>query len=169
MNDYLLGDYVLKRFEASDWKLYRAIRLKALAISPAVYGSHYQLEWEFDDQYWIDRLENDKNAIWGLYHKDELVGVTAANSNPDDPEEVRFTHSFILPEHRGKGLSALFYKARIDWARERHIKTVIVTHRGGNDASRAANQRHGFQYTHTERRLWPDGEEDDHLFYKLKL
>lgn len=169
MSDYVLGDYTLRRFGVEDWKLYRAIRLKALAITPCVYGSHYQLEWEFNDELWIGRLENVRNAIWGLYFKDELIGVTAANGNPDNPSEVRFTHSFIVPEHRGKGLSSLFYKARIDWARSKNLKKAIVTHRAGNEPSRAANQKHGFKYTHAEKRIWPDGIEDDNLIYELPL
>jgi RimJ/RimL family protein N-acetyltransferase len=169
MSDYHLGEYSLRKFSVADWKLYRAIRLKALAISPLVYGSHYQLEWEFDDAHWVGRLGNERNAIWGLYHNEELIGVTAANSNPDQPDEVRFTHSFILPEHRGKGLSALFYKARIEWARANNMKRAVVTHRAGNEPSRAANQRHGFRYVRTEKRVWPDGVEDDHLIYVLDL
>jgi RimJ/RimL family protein N-acetyltransferase len=77
--------------------------------------------------------------------------------------------SFIRGEYRGRGLSALYYQTRIDWAREQGYTDVYVAHRIGNDASRAANQKFGFKYTHTETTTWPDGTVSDKLWYRLIL
>lgn len=46
---------------------------------------------------------------------------------------------------------------------------IIVSHRAGNDASKAANQRFGFSFTHLETTVWPDGKLDNEVFYKLDL
>ena len=77
--------------------------------------------------------------------------------------------SYIRKEYRGQGISALFYQTRIDWARENGYTEVYVAHREGNDASRAANQKFGFKYTHTEQTVWPDGTQSNKLWYRLEL
>lgn len=76
---------------------------------------------------------------------------------------------FIQPAYRGRGLSALFHEARLDWAKMRKFKRVIVSHRISNQASAAAIRRAGFAETHAENKLWPDGVEADQVFYRLDL
>jgi RimJ/RimL family protein N-acetyltransferase len=44
-----------------------------------------------------------------------------------------------------------------------------VHHRANNIISKAANQKFGFQYTHTDNVLWPDSNYDDRLIYRLAL
>jgi RimJ/RimL family protein N-acetyltransferase len=64
----------------------------------------------------------------------------------------------------------MFYDARLAWLRQHpRFTRVVVSHRRSNEASRRANQRHGFTFTHTEGRTWPDGAKEDELYYELHL
>lgn len=108
-------------------------------------------------------------AYFGLYHGDECIGLTGVVEHKDNPQDTLLIASYIRKEHRGKGLSRMLYEARIVWAKENGYKRAIISHRASNVASKAANQKHGFVYTHAERKIWPDGIADDQLFYQFLL
>ena len=159
----------LRRFSPDDWQVFRSIRLEALQTNPRFFGSSYDLEVVRSDEDWVNRLADDTNAFWGLFDQDTCIGLTGLYQLSNDPGAVMFIASFIRPEYRRKGLSILFYEARIAWAREHGYKLARIGHRGGNEASRAANQKFGFQFTYSESMLWPDGTEDEDLHYQLEL
>lgn len=46
---------------------------------------------------------------------------------------------------------------------------IMVSHRAGNESSKAANQKFGFKYLHANNVSWPDGEFADELVYVLDL
>lgn len=161
--------YLLKRILPTDWEDYKTIRLEALHTNPDKFGSSYQKEVAYSDETWRTLLENESSAIFGLYYQGVLVGLTGvALYNGDHSKAILFS-SFVKEEHRGKGLSKLFYAERIAWARGKGCVAILVSHRAGNEVSKAANQRFGFQYTHSEQVLWPDGVRDEELMYTLTL
>jgi GNAT superfamily N-acetyltransferase len=161
--------YRLERFVPSQWKEFKDFRLEALRQEPGVFGSNYAREVAFSDQQWKDRLENPRSAYWGLYDGPDLVGMTGIFAPGEDPEEAELIASYIRSPYRRKGLSALFYEARIHWAREQGFKRLIISHRASNLSSKAANQKFGFRYTYTEDRTWADGSREDNIFYQLEL
>lgn len=161
--------YTLERMVPSQWELYKSIRLEALQTNPEVFASSYAKEMLYTQENWISFLADSTQAIFGLWKQGQIVGVTAVALHRDDPNKAILYATFIREEHRGRGLSRLFYEARIEWARSQGCAAVVVSHRQGNDASMAANQRHGFIYTHTEQTQWPDGRIDNELMYSLKL
>ena len=169
MMDLTMPGYSLRLLKPAEWRGYKSIRLEALATDPGMYGSNLLKESAFPDEQWQQRLAQSGGAYWGLFYGKELVGLTGIFSDPEHREDAKFIASFIRPLHRGKGLSALFYTARIDWARANGFKRIIVSHRAGNDSSRAAMRRAGFRYTHSENQHWPDGSDAEHLFYALEL
>ncbi|MBS1618602.1 MAG: GNAT family N-acetyltransferase [Bacteroidetes bacterium] len=160
----------LRRYITEDWQALKDIRLEALQNEPHFFGGRYHEEAARADQHWIDMLaQDDYWAFWGLYDGDTCIGLTGAARLRADPTCALLIASYIRTEYRNKGLSALYYKARIDWARSLGYKTVEVHHRSDNHISKAANQKFGFVYTHTDNVLWPDGTHDDRLCYRLIL
>ena len=63
----------------------------------------------------------------------------------------------------------MLYEPRIAWAKEKGYKKLIISHRKSNSASKAANQKFGFVYTHSESKTWPDGITEDNVYYELPL
>ncbi|MGC4057539.1 MAG: GNAT family N-acetyltransferase [Chitinophagaceae bacterium] len=112
---------------------------------------------------------NPDGACFGLYHSDTLIGITGIVISKENPQAAFLTQSFICPEQRGKGLSALLYEARIAWAVARGLSTLVVGHRKDNRVSRSANQRFGFTYAYEEECTWGDGKSDTLLWYRLEL
>jgi RimJ/RimL family protein N-acetyltransferase len=160
--------YNLRQLEATDWQLLKEIRLDALSAAPTAFGSSLAGESTRPDSEWQDRLSDSNRAYFCLFTDDgQPIGLTAIYGTIDGAAVL--VASYIKEAYRGRGLSALLYNARIGWARVNGFKKAIVSHREDNLISKAANQRAGFRYTHTEERIWADGKSIPEVFYELTL
>lgn len=161
--------YSIRQFTIAEVEAYKRIRLEALATEPGMFGNSYAMEAALPQEDWINRISLPGNARFGIYCNDELIGLTGIIINDAKPTEAYMTQSYIHKAHRGKGLSAMLYDARIAWAKEKGVKLLTISHRKTNLASKAANQKYGFVYHHTESRTWPDGLTEDNLHYTLNI
>lgn len=163
----------VRLFTPDEWPLYKAIRLEALQSDPHVFGSSHAKESADPDSRWQDGLRDPQTvAIFGVFDGDALIGMTGIKLLRDDPAGLtaKLWGSWIKPAARSRGVSIPMYRARLDWAAAHPtVKRVIVSHRQSNAASMRANQKHGFQKTHSEDHVWPDGVSAPHVFYELLL
>jgi len=143
-------DYSMRPFRPEEVMIYKAMRLDALQKEAGMFGANYAFELTLTDDQWMDRIVNPNSACYGLFYKDELIGITGIIIDKEHPDLGHLIQSYILKPHRGKGLSNMLYKA-------------------SNLASKAASARFGFKYTHREGRSWPDGSTEDILYYELSL
>lgn len=121
---------------------------------------------------WRDRLRAADNAIFLIYENETPIGITAVSIDRDDAtrKTALMWGSWLAPDARGKGLSELMYQIRINWAkRQPTVEKIIVSHRASNVASKYANRKHGFVFTHKNERVWIDGATEDEFFYELKI
>ena len=168
--NFTRGNYSLCQFERRDWMALKQIRLEALCREPNLFGSSFEENARLPDSSWQERIAANNRAYFGLLLPDgECVGLSAITQQIDLADSVVLIASYIRKEHRGQGLSNLFYDARIDWARQSGYAKAIVSHRDTNLVSRAANQRAGFHFIHLTERDWPDGTTSNELFYELIL
>ena len=163
------GEFTLRRLALADWTLLKNVRLEALSKEPKVFGGSLVNESSLPDDYWKNGLSELGKAYFGLFSDEDCVGLTGIFRHRELSDAAILVASYIRKAHRGKGLSSLFYEARIDWAKVNQVKKIIVSHREGNVVSKAANQKFGFVYTHSEDKVWPDGEADQNVFYELNL
>lgn len=162
-------NYTIRLFSPTEVAAYKAIRLEALLQEPGVYGNSYAMEAAMPAEDWADRVINPLHGRFGLYHDAELIGLTGIIINKDKRDEAYMTQSYIRKPYRGRGLSKMLYDARLQWARERGVKRLEISHKESNTASKVANQKYGFTYTRRETRNWPDGSTEDNLVYELFL
>ncbi|OJW81377.1 MAG: hypothetical protein BGO69_13855 [Bacteroidetes bacterium 46-16] len=164
------NSYDIRPFTTAEAGLYKAMRLEALELEAGMFGSNLAHELAFSDEQWLSRITNPDAGCFGLFHGDELIGITGiVIDNKERPEDAQMTQSYIRKAYRGKGLSRMLYDIRLQWAREHGIKRLLIGHRASNHASKAANQHYGFTYIHSETRTWGDGETMDNLYYELWL
>ncbi len=163
------ASYTIRQFSIADVDAYKRIRLEALATEPGMFGNSYAMEVAMPQEDWINRISLQGNARFGLYCNDELIGLTGIIINAENPTEAYMTQSYIQKAHRGKGLSAMLYDARIAWAKANGVAILTISHRKTNLASKAANRKYGFLYHHTESRTWPDGVTEDNICYILNI
>jgi RimJ/RimL family protein N-acetyltransferase len=164
------SNYTICQLFQEDVEIYKAMRLEALQLEAGVFGSSYIHEYAFTYEQWLARLTGENIACFGLFYQQELVGITGIVIDWDDKELAHMVQSYIRKAHRGRGLSRLYYDARLQWARNYPgLKAVRTGHRESNITSRAANQHYDFKFAYRESIDWPDGTTEDVLYYDLKL
>jgi RimJ/RimL family protein N-acetyltransferase len=162
----------IRQLTEKDWRKLSQIRLKALQTDPKVFGSNYEKESQMTEADWRGWLQNANAAIFMLFDGEKPIGMTSVSVRREDEtnQTAILTASWLEPEFRGKGLSKLMYEARIEWAKSHPtIKRIIVSHRASNVASKYANQKHGFKFTHINEKVWVDGITEDEVCYELML
>ena len=168
----MTNDFNIRSLCGDDWRAFHKTRLEALAATPHVYGASLETESALTEADRRKILDDRKQRIFGLFDGEKLVGLNAVI--PDRHDESGKTAVlamwYLHADYRGRGLFGGLVAEGIGWAkREDRFDTIIVSHREGNDASRAANQRAGFNYTHKKLHVWGDGTYDFNHFYKLRL
>jgi RimJ/RimL family protein N-acetyltransferase len=164
---------VMRELVAADWRALRDLRLHALRTEPGVFFSSYEAEAGHPDAQWLALASGDEqHQLFGLFDGDRLVGMTAVFVDRDDPSgrSAALGMSYISPEYRGRGFAAMFYEARLAWARDHpHFARAVVGHRRSNVASRRMIERFGFRWTRDKPHHWPDGTDEDHVGYELQF
>ena len=164
------AEFRLQKLMSADWLLLKQMRLEALLNEKMVFGGSYEEESLRSDDDWKIRLSGGDKAYFSIFDRNQnCIGLTGIFKHKDIEGAAILVASYIRAQYRGLGLSSLLYQARIEWAKENGFKKIIVSHREGNLASKSANQRAGFHYTHSEEKVWPDGQSAQNLFYELNL
>jgi RimJ/RimL family protein N-acetyltransferase len=107
-----------------------------------------------------------------LFDDETPIGITGVAVDRDDPSKrtAIFWGSWLKPDYRGRGLSKLMYEKRIEWARAHAtVRRIVVSHRASNEASKHANQKHGFIFMRSHEKTWVDGVTEDEVYYELLL
>lgn len=155
-----MDDITIRELIPKDWESFRAIRLKALSMHAGNYGGTLSDAQSAPPEKWKDTLDGKGKRVFGLFDDKLLMGITGVFTWQEDPRgETGFMGmSYIEPHYRGRGLSAMLYQARIDFACDHHAWTkLIISHRIDNEASKQAIAKHGFQLVGEEDIEWPDG------------
>jgi RimJ/RimL family protein N-acetyltransferase len=162
----------IRTFEAAEWEALRDFRLGALKAAPGVFAMPYDAAAALSAQEWQSVITRPGQKMFGLFDGRNLIGITGVVTDREDRtgQTALLVMSFIAPAYRGRGLSRLFYDARLAWIRAQpQFRRVRVSHRKSNHASRRANQRQGFVQTNAVPHTWPDGETEDEIFYELNV
>lgn len=167
-----MHDVIIRALEPLEWEAFRNFRLELLKAAPGVFATTYDAAARWSPEEWQAEAKGPDHQVFGLFDGERLIGITAAFTYRGDPtgQTALLAMSFLLPSYRGRGLSRMFYDARLAWIwSQPQFRRVLVSHRKSNEVSRRANQRHGFIQTHTAPHLWPDGETEDEIFYELEI
>lgn len=161
---------MIRHLTEDDWSEFAQTRLQALQTDPKVFGSNYQKESQMTETNWRNRLKI--NQVFLIYESATPIGMTGVSIHRDDAsgKTAILWGSWLATSFRGRGLSALMYQTRINWAKQQPVvERIIVSHRASNLASKRAIQKHGFVVTHTIENLWADGTIEDIVSYELKI
>ena len=169
----MTSEVALRELTVADWPALRALRLRALQSEPGVFFTPYAREVEHEEAAWRALATGDAaHQVFGLFDAGKLVGMSGVFRDRDDPSgrTAVLGMSYIVPEHRGAGLVARLYAARIAWARARpEFVRAIVGHRRSNEPSRRAILRSGFIWTGSRPHHWPDGSDEEYVAYEMVL
>jgi len=162
----------VRALRPDEWEIFRAIRLKALKAHPGVFLHPYENAVMQGEAYWREMLKGGDKEVFGLFDGVELCGIASVFTWREDPsrETGVFAMDYIDEAHRGRGLMKLLYRARIDWAlMQKQFRSLVISHRVGNEASRRAMVAAGFVFKDKNVITWPDGIQDEEWNYTLDL
>ncbi|MEO3776578.1 GNAT family N-acetyltransferase [Micromonospora sp. B11E3] len=150
-----------------DWRMWRELRLAALAEAPYAFGARLA-DWQGDGdraERWRGRL-----GIPGSYNILAVLDgqpVGMASGVPTDQDGVvELISMYVAPPGRGRGVGDHLVRAVERWARQAGAGTLRLAVAAGNENARALYRRNGFRDTGELGDLMPDGVRREHIMAK---
>jgi len=128
------------RLTESDWRVFAAVRLRALADSLGEDDPQYQQEAAFTAAKWRRRLRD--HAQLAVLIDDRPVGLIGAQL--ENADTVYLYSLWLDPAARGRGLARPLVAAAVEWARQRRARTVTLRVAADNVVARAVYESLGF-------------------------
>lgn len=142
---------VVRRIAPDEAAALRAVRLAALADSPAVFGSTLDRELAFTDDEWHQRAtasaSGDERLTLLAWEGDEVVGVVGGFRTPEHPEVVDLVSMWTRPSTRRSGVGVALVQGVLDWARSVGAERVELWVVRGNEPAQRLYERMGFHVT----------------------
>jgi ribosomal protein S18 acetylase RimI-like enzyme len=128
------------RLTESDWRVFAAVRLRALTDSLGETDPQYQQESAFTAAQWRRRLRD--HAQFTVLIGDRAVGLIGAQLESTDT--VYLYSLWLDPTVRGQRLGRQLVAAAVDWARDRGARTVTLRVAQDNAVARGVYESLGF-------------------------
>jgi RimJ/RimL family protein N-acetyltransferase len=162
----------IRPLRASEWSAFKDFRLAALKSAPGMFATSFETASVRSPEEWQEIIAGPRHQVFGLFDGAALIGITGVfgGREASNKEAAFLVMSFIMPEYRRRGLSSMFYQARLDWIRMRdEFKRVLAAVRASNDASQRACRNFGFACIGRSPRTWSDGTTEDEMVYELRV
>lgn len=118
------NDVVVRRALGDDWARLKAIRLEALADTPAAYGSTLEAAQGFSDKRWRSMAEQ---FIYYLAERNgRVVGMASGGGNDEHPGTKWLYGMYVTPSARGGGAAYLLVDAVATWARDQGASELYL-------------------------------------------
>ena len=134
----------VRRLAPDDWRVYRAIRLEALASDPTAFGSSWAREAEFTEATWRERL---RSVVFAAELADETVGIIGGVRPQDRSTAMLIVGMWVRPETRGQGVAGALLGALRDHARQDGAEQLRLWVTETNSSARRLYERWGFEAT----------------------
>lgn len=130
--------------EASDWRLLRDTRLRALLDSPEAFLSRYSYESRLSDDHWRRRL---RTARWVVARENrEVIGIAGLiGDHPEEPEHVESI--WVAPTHRKRGVFRSLLARVAEIARDAELTELWLWVLEDNPLAWHVYVRSGFVWT----------------------
>ncbi|MDX1890949.1 GNAT family N-acetyltransferase [Mycolicibacterium sp. 050158] len=128
------------RLAESDWRVFAALRLRALLDTLGTADQQYRQEIEFSASQWRRRLR--AHAQFAMRIDDRLVGLIGAQRQ--SVTTVYLYSLWLEPDVRGRGLGHRLVTAAIDWARSQRVREVTLRVEAANATARGVYEELGF-------------------------
>ena len=139
-----MAEVGLRRLTAADWRIFRELRLEALAEAPYAFGSTLEAEQMLTETDWRKRLGN---RVQFVAYLDGAPAGTVAGIRSDDPAVAELVSMWVRPQARGRGVGSALVKVVLDWASQQGCSEVRLWVSEGNDSAERLYARHGFVRT----------------------
>lgn len=143
-----MPDIEIRRFLPHEWRVYRQIRMRALADSPYAFGSTLAEAQARTDADWQSRFCPAQSApleypLLALVD-DQPAGLAWGHIHPLELTVAHLFQMWVDPQFRRLHLGELLVNAVVDWARNHRVAYVELDVATGNPAALALYRKCGF-------------------------
>lgn len=138
----------VRRIEASEWRDYKEIRLRALQDSPDAFGGTYEVSRTYSDEAWQGRLSGAAELTdFPMFAvvEGKIVGLAWVKIESPETAEAHLYQMWVDPDARGLGVGQALMMAGISWATQQGIEQLVLDVTIGNEPARRLYERLGFQ------------------------
>lgn len=144
MTPHLHDEIVLRKIGTDDWKLWRQLRLQALAEAPYAFSSKLD-DWQGPrdtETRWRSRLSDVPLNLIAEFRG--IAAGIASGTAPNADGSVELISMWVAPFARGRGVGDFLVHAVIEWAREQQACCVALAVYESNERALRLYRRHGF-------------------------
>lgn len=142
-----------------EWRLWRDLRLRALADSPDAYGDVLAEAQVRDEATWRSQVDVRPDAVRLVAERDGVaVGQMVVVVPVEDARRANVFAMWVAPEARGSGAGMALVRAGLAWARERAALRVWLRCSERHQEARRLYERAGFVATGPSGPLRPGSD-----------
>ena len=136
----------VRRLEPDDHELVRAVRLRALTLAPAAFGSTLDRELSFSDDEWRSRLQPDGFPHFICVDESaQPLGLVVGGRDDADRDIAHLFAMWVEPPARGSGAADALVEAVVRWAGDQGFTSVQLLVTDGNERAERVYLRNGFE------------------------
>lgn len=157
---------------AGDWKIYKELRLEALAQNPEAFGDSCEEAFRLSDEEWKKELENPKSYLLVAKDGDAEFAMVAAYQE----DNVKMQHMayvwgvYVRKTHRRQGFGQKLMEALIaELVKNKEIEKIDLNVNASQISAVSLYQKLGFEIAGTlHKELKVDGKYyDEYLMEKF--
>jgi ribosomal protein S18 acetylase RimI-like enzyme len=158
-------DVTVRRVQADEGPVLKAIRLAALLESPSAFGSTHAVEVDQPDDHWASRASlsaaGRHRAIYFAIVDQAVVGIVGGYRPDPAGSSIELISMWVSPAKRRAGIAAKLVEAVVGWAGETNATSVDLWVTRGNDAAVRLYKAAGFRETDEHQPLPSDPCEEE--------
>jgi len=148
---------VVRRLGVEEWRLLKAVRLRALADAPEAFGSTLADELAQADDWWVASAQR---LAWFTAASDaapdEPYGLVAGTTRTDAADAREVISMWVAPARRGRRVADALLDRVGGWARSAGATTLVLAVVASNERALGFYRRQGFTPTGAARPLRRD-------------
>lgn len=146
---------------ASEWRIYRELRLLALQESPQAFSSRYDDQRELGEDFWRSRLQKasygESSWLFFACYDNRLVGMIGAFRDGDNDNDAELVSMYVVPEMRGRGVARTLLHSILTVIQERGVCVARLSVNMQQLPALQLYQSLGFQIVKVEPAVMGDG------------
>ncbi|MBZ4322413.1 GNAT family N-acetyltransferase [Streptomyces huiliensis] len=140
------------------WRLYRSVRLAALADAPEAFGSTWAAEHAFTEEKWRERLSRRTTFL----AERDGAPCGLAGTVPAGPRTAELVSFWVAPTARGTGAADLLLDAALTWTATHGHTELRLWVTEDNPRAERFYLRHGFTRTGDSQPVRPNEPRLEH-------
>lgn len=145
----------LHTLAAADWRIWRELRLAALAEAPTAFGSGLADWQDAGEERWRQRLAIPGSVNFVALLDGHPAGM--ASGVPGDDGALELISMWVSPAARGLGVGDRLVESVAQWARQQGAAELRLSVAEDNEKAAALYRRNGFADTGELAGPMPDG------------